>query len=80
MNTKEKIVEILSEVCEHSIALSELDNSLDIISDFGIASLSLVTLIIAFENEFNMKIDILSLDIESFKTLDKMVSYINKCQ
>lgn len=74
-----RIIKILSKITE-DLDVNEIRTSNNLLLDLGITSLNLIFLIVEIEKEFQLNIDILSLDIENFNSLDKLIRYINKCQ
>ena len=74
-----RIIKILSKITE-DLDVNEIRTSNNLLLDLGITSLNLIFLIVEIEKEFQLNIDIISLDIENFNSLDKLIRYINKCQ
>lgn len=71
---KEKVINIISSVCEIDKKDIKLDSNL--INDLELESLDVVDLVVAFEKEFNIKID--DKDIKQFQTVEDIVKYLEK--
>ena len=71
---EEKVINIISSVCEIDKKDIKLDSNL--INDLGLESLDVVDLVVAFEKEFNIKID--DKDIKKFQTVEDIVKYLEK--
>ena len=71
---EEKVMNIISSVCEIDKKDIKLDSNL--INDLGLESLDVVDLVVAFEKEFNIKID--DKDIKQFQTVEDIVKYLEK--
>lgn len=71
---EEKVINIISSVCEIDKKDIKLDSNL--INDLGLESLDVVDLVVAFEKEFNIKID--DKDIKQFQTVEDIVKYLEK--
>ena len=71
---KEKVIDIISNVCEIDKKDIKLDTNL--VNDLALESLDVVDLVVAFEKEFNIKID--DKDIKQFQTVEDIVKYLEK--
>ena len=71
---KEKVINIISNVCEIDKKDIKLDSNL--INDLELESLDVVNLVAAFEKEFNIKID--DKDIKQFQTVEDIIKYLEK--
>ncbi|MBQ1550589.1 MAG: acyl carrier protein [Bacilli bacterium] len=71
---EEKVINIISSVCEIDKKDIKLDSNL--INDLELESLDVVDLVVAFEKEFNIKID--DKDIKQFQTVEDIVKYLEK--
>ena len=71
---EEKVINIISSVCEIDKKDIKLDSNL--INDLELESLDVVDLVVAFEEEFNIKID--DKDIKQFQTVEDIVKYLEK--
>lgn len=80
MDMEEKIVKILSEICERELNVEEVSSLRDIPTELGITSLSLVYLLVELEKEFQCKINIMTLDMSCLETLESITQFIKTCQ
>ncbi len=71
---EEKVINIISSVCEIDKKDIKLDSNL--VNDLELESLDVVDLVVAFEKEFNIKID--DKDIKQFQTVEDIVKYLEK--
>ena len=71
---EEKVINIISSVCDIDKKDIKLDSNL--INDLELESLDVVDLVVAFEKEFNIKID--DKDIKQFQTVEDIVKYLEK--
>ena len=71
---EEKVINIISSVCEIDKKDIKLDSNL--VNDLELESLDVVDLVVAFEKEFNIKID--DKDIKQFQTVEDIVEYLEK--
>ena len=71
---EEKVINIISSVCEIDKKDIKLDSNL--INDLELESLDVVDLVVAFEKEFNIKID--DKDIKQFQSVEDIVKYLEK--
>ncbi len=70
----EKVREVVNE--KLNIEIEEIEFNSDLIDDLGADSLDLVDLVMAFEDEFGVKVE--DEDIESIRTVGDIVNYISK--
>ncbi|MDK2951516.1 MAG: acyl carrier protein [Kosmotogales bacterium] len=70
----EKVREVVNE--KLNIELEEIEFTSDLIDDLGADSLDLVDLVMAFEDEFGIKVE--DEDIENIRTIGDIVNYISK--
>lgn len=77
MSKKEKIIRILK---ENVFELSDVDinDDLKLISSGLLESFDVINLLDIFESTFNIKISLEDVELESFNTVNKMESLINK--
>ncbi|MBR2711903.1 MAG: acyl carrier protein [Bacilli bacterium] len=71
---EERVINIISSVCEIDKKDIKLDSNL--VNDLELESLDVVDLVVAFEKEFNIKID--DKDIKQFQTVEDIVKYLEK--
>lgn len=71
---EESVINIISSVCEIDKKDIKLDSNL--VNDLELESLDVVDLVVAFEKEFNIKID--DKDIKQFQTVEDIVKYLEK--
>ncbi len=71
---EEKVINIISNVCE--IDKKDIKSDSNLVNDLGLESLDVVDLVVAFEKEFNIKID--DKDIKQFQTIKDIVNYLEK--
>ena len=71
---EEKVINIISSVCEIDKKDIKLDSNL--VNDLELESLDVVDLVVAFEKEFNIKIE--DKDIKQFQTVEDIVKYLEK--
>ena len=71
---EERVINIISSVCEIDKKDIKLDSNL--VNDLELESLDAVDLVVAFEKEFNIKID--DKDIKQFQTVEDIVKYLEK--
>lgn len=74
MNVKEKVIEIISELTSSEVILPE--SSLQ--SDLGLNSLSMVTMMIAFEDAFEIEFDESDMNPYDLITVSDAVSLVEK--
>ena len=75
METGKKILEILHQFNIYGI---EMNDSVKLIDDIGLDSLSFLQLITALEKQFNIKIQEDELSSDNFYTLNNLIKYIDK--
>ena len=71
---EEKVINIISSVCEIDKKDIKLDSNL--VNDLELESLDVVDLVVAFEKEFNIKIE--DKEIKQFQTVEDIVKYLEK--
>lgn len=75
---KEKVAKVLTEVMSKNIQLNELTDEVDLIDEIGLNSLQFLEFILALENEFDVEIDVGSLDLRYFKKYMYLEKFINE--
>ncbi|OAA31396.1 acyl carrier protein [Kosmotoga arenicorallina S304] len=70
----EKVREIIAE--KLGIEVDDIELSSDLTEDLGADSLDLVDLVMAFEDEFGIKVE--DEQVENIKTVENIVSYVAK--
>ncbi|MBO8165983.1 MAG: acyl carrier protein [Thermotogae bacterium] len=70
----EKVREIIAE--KLGIETDDIELSSDLTEDLGADSLDLVDLVMAFEDEFGIKVE--DEQVENIKTVENVVSYVAK--
>ena len=70
----EKVREIIAE--KLGIEADDIELSSDLTEDLGADSLDLVDLVMAFEDEFGIKVE--DEQVENIKTVENVVSYVAK--
>ena len=73
---KEKIAKVLSNILNKDSSQFELTDNTDLMDDLGLNSLDFLQFIIQLENEFDIEIDIEKLEIQYFKKLSLLKSFI----
>ena len=76
---KEKIAKALTEVLSRNVEPNELTNEVDLIDEIGLNSLQFLEFILELENEFDVEIDVGSLDLRYFKKYEYMEKFIKEC-
>ncbi len=71
---KERILEILEEVCGDSIVREEMD--LDLFEAGLLDSLGMIELLIQLEEKVSVSIDPTEVDRDEISTVNKLISYI----
>ena len=74
----EKIARTLNSVLSGDIKASQLHDDVDLIIEMGLNSLDFLQFIIRLENEFDIEIDIEKLDIQYFRKLGKLKTFIEQ--
>lgn len=75
---KEKIAKVLSNILSKDSSQFELTDNTDLMDDLGLNSLDFLQFIIQLENEFDIEIDIEKLEIQYFKKLSLLNSFITE--
>ena len=73
---KEKIAKVLSNILSKDSSQFELTDNTDLMDDLGLNSLDFLQFILQLENEFDIEIDIEKLEIQYFKKLSLLKSFI----
>lgn len=73
---KEKIAKVLSNILNKDSSQFELTDNTDLMDDLGLNSLDFLQFILQLENEFDIEIDIEKLEIQYFKKLSLLKSFI----
>lgn len=71
---EERVIKIISDVCE--IDKKDIKLNSNLVNDLELESLDVVDLVVAFEKEFNIKIN--DKDIKQFQTVEDIVKYLEK--
>lgn len=71
-NIKDRVINLIANTLE--IDTSEINEESNLVSDLEIESLDLVSLVVAFENEFD--IEIADNDIKNLQTVKDIIEYI----
>lgn len=71
-NIKDRVINLIADTLE--IDTSEINEESNLVSDLEIESLDLVSLVVAFENEFD--IEIADNDIKNLQTVKDIIEYI----
>ncbi|WP_430409978.1 acyl carrier protein [Kordia sp.] len=76
---KEKVAKVLTEVMSKNIQPNELTDEVDLIDEIGLNSLQFLEFILELENEFDVEIDVGSLDLRYFKKYMYIEKFIKEC-
>ena len=76
MELRNKIINILLN-CLDIIETHEHLITMDLINDLGMDSLTFVELIVLLEDEFGVEIPLENLEMENFRTLEKIETIVN---
>ena len=71
----EKLTNIFNIVINRSVDVSKINMDSKIIEDLGVNSIGLIYLAVAVEEEFD--VDMSNASLESFKTIQDVINYIN---
>lgn len=74
MNTKEEVINIVSDVLE--VDKNELNENTNLVKDLKAESLDLVDLVSAFEEKYNFEIP--DKDIKNLETIGDIIKYIDQ--
>jgi acyl carrier protein len=77
---KEKIRNILSEILIDVPVPTEITNTYNLIEDLGFTSLDMMQFILKLEDEFEIEIDIDTLDFSIFNSVARIESFILSCK
>ncbi|HEY0057788.1 MAG TPA: acyl carrier protein [Flavisolibacter sp.] len=72
----EKIARALSKVLSTEISPAQLNENTDLLNDIGLNSLDFLQFILQLEESFDMEIDIQKLDIQYFRNLGKLNTFL----
>lgn len=72
----EKIATALSKVLSTEISPAQLNDNTDLLNDIGLNSLDFLQFILQLEESFDMEIDIQKLDIQYFRNLGKLKTFL----
>ncbi|WP_420574458.1 acyl carrier protein [Kordia sp.] len=75
---KEKIAKALTEVISRNVQPSELTDKVNLIDEIGLNSLQFLEFILELENEFDVEIDVGSLDLRYFKQYMHLEKFIKE--
>lgn len=74
----EKIKDILKDEIMVQVSKKEITDNASLVKDIGLDSIQILELIIALENEFNIRIDDEDLNYEIFSCVKSLTDYIAK--
>jgi acyl carrier protein len=72
------ISEVLARVLANGVAPADIDHNADLVNEYGIDSLQMISLLLGIEDEFDLELDYNSLQLEDLQSVRRLASYVRE--
>jgi acyl carrier protein len=72
------ISEVLARVLANGVAPADIDHDADLVNEYGIDSLQMISLLLGIEDEFDLELDYDSLQLEDLQSVRHLASYVRE--
>ncbi|MEV6596737.1 acyl carrier protein [Actinoplanes sp. NPDC051346] len=73
-----KISQVLARVLANGVTSKELDLDADLVDDYGIDSLQMISLLLGIEDEFDLELDYESLQLDDLRSVRHFAKYVRE--
>jgi acyl carrier protein len=80
IDSGEKMSDVILRIFEDGLAIAVPDTATDLIDSGYLDSLTLVDLLMQFETKFGFTVVMDELELEDFRTVERIVGYVERCR